>query len=60
MSIAMKCDRCGQCVGIGNNSRKVRCEVKTMALFANIGEYDLCEECAKELKEFMREREENE
>nr|DAW79249.1 MAG TPA: PL-2 Papain fold toxin 2 [Caudoviricetes sp.] len=31
-----------------------------MALFANIGEYDLCEECAKELKEFMREREENE
>ena len=60
MSIVMKCDRCGQCVGIGNNSIKVRCEVKMMALFANIGEYDLCEECAKELKEFMREREENE
>ncbi len=56
MSIVMKCDRCGQYVGIGNNSRKVRCEVKTMALFANIGEYDLCEECAKELNGFIRGR----
>lgn len=56
MSIAMKCDRCGQYVDIGNNSRKVRCEVKTMTLIANIRGYDLCEECAKELNEFMRGR----
>ena len=56
MSIVMKCDRCGQYVGIGNNSRKVRCEVKTMALVPNIREYDLCEECAKELNGFIRGR----
>lgn len=53
MNIVMKCDRCGQYVDIGNNSRKVRCEVKTMTLIANIRRYDLCEECAKELNGFM-------
>lgn len=56
MSIAMKCDRCGQYVDIGNNSREVHCEVKTMALVPNIREYDLCEECAKELNGFIRGR----
>ena len=56
MSIAMKCDRCGQYVDIGNNSREVRSEVKTMASIPNIREYDLCEERSKELNGFIRGR----
>lgn len=60
MSIAIKCDRCGQYTETWKSCRGVNCTVTTIELFPVTKKYDLCPKCVEELKEFMREREENE
>lgn len=60
MSRAVKCDRCGQYTETWKSGREANCTVTTGALLPVTKKYDLCPKCVEELKEFMREREENE
>lgn len=60
MSRAIKCDRCGQYTETWKSDGEANCTVTTRALFPVTKKYDLCPKCVEELKEFMREREENE